>query len=289
MTYFLPTLPPTILERCLAFSEQIYVMKPGTVKFEVSPSHFVFTMNQNPAKDYQNPAKDSGDSFPHPPPLYKKKKTPSDLRRNALRKAEFLKRKNSDPQAEAKNPLDTAVSNPPTTPKHEDCPKKDEPKEDSDKDVLSESTLMDTSPVDVVLQPLSPVNKARKSSVNSEIANKREIPPSISPSKSPKKETEETKDEIIHLSFCATNESEAAKKAKHNGFQNPQFLLVSNKNPNHFFYSCKVKSSIIPQIIEIMNYRENGPVQLRIVSTKKTFSPEILNHCQECQVLCRQK
>ena len=52
------------------------------------------------------------------------------------------------------------VTTPPTTPKHEDCPKKDEPKEDSDKDILSESTLMDTSPCDVVLQRLSPMNKA---------------------------------------------------------------------------------------------------------------------------------
>ena len=207
MTNFLPSLPPAILERCLAFSEQLYVIKP-------------------------------------------------------------------------------TVSTLSTTPKQEDCPKKDEPKEDSDKDILSESTLMDTSPCDVVLQRLSPMNKARKSSSKIEIANTPKIPPVISPLKSPNKETEGTKDEIIHLSFCATNESEAVK---HNGFPNSQFLLVSNKNPNNFFYSSKVKSSNIPQIIKVMNYRENGPVQLRIVSTKKTFSPEIPNHCQDCQVLCRQK
>ena len=164
--------------------------------------------------------------------------------------------------------------------------KKDEPKEDSDKDIQGYSTLVDTSPCDVVLQRLSPMNKARKSSAKSEIANTPKIPPVISPLKSPNKETEGTKDEIIHLSFCATNESEAVK---HNGFPNSQLLLVSNKNPNNFFYSSKVKSSNIPQIIKVMNYRENGPVQLRIVSTKKTFSPEIPNHCQDCQVLCRQK
>ena len=70
--------------------------------------------------------------------------------------------------------------------------------------------------------------------------NTPKIPPIISPLKSPNKETEGTKDEIIHLSFCATNESEAVK---HNGFPNSQLLLVSNKNPNNFFYSSKVKSS----------------------------------------------
>ena len=55
---------------------------------------------------------------------------------------------------------------------------------------------MDTSPCDVVLQRLSPMNKARKSSAKSEIANTPKIPLAISPLKSPNKETEETKDEI---------------------------------------------------------------------------------------------
>ena len=91
----------------MAFSEQLYAMKPGTVKLEISPSHFVFTMNQNPVKD-------SGDSLLHPPPLPKRKKTPSDLRRNAFRKAEFLQRKNSIPQAKPKNPPNTDVPTPPT-------------------------------------------------------------------------------------------------------------------------------------------------------------------------------
>ena len=282
MTNFLPSLPPAILERCLAFSEQLFVMKPGTVKFEVSPSHFVFTMNQNPVKD-------SGDSLPHPPSLSKKKKTPSDLRRNALRKAEFLKRKNSGPEAKAKNPLYTTETTHPTIPRNEDFPKKVEPKEDSGKETLSEATLMDTSPMDVVPQPSSPASEPRKSPVNSEIANTLEIPPAISPLDSPVKEIENTEDEVIHLSFCASNVSEASKYAKHNGFQKSKFLLASNKNPNHFFFEDKVKSRIIPQIVEIMNYRDNSPVQLRILSTKKTFTPDTPHHCQECQVLRRQK
>ena len=136
MSNFLPTLPPAILERCLAFSEQLYAMKPGTVKLEMSPSHFVFTMNQNPAKD-------SGDSLRHPSSLPKRKKTPSDLRRNALRKAEFLTRKNSIPQTEPENPRNKDIPPPPT------AAKKVESKEDSNKDLLSESSSMDTSPVDV--------------------------------------------------------------------------------------------------------------------------------------------
>ena len=98
------------------------------------------------------------------------------------------------------------------------------------------------------------MNKARKSSAKSEIANTPKIPLAISPLKSPNKETEENKDEIIHLSFCATNESEAVK---HNGFPNSQLFLVSNKNPNHFFYSSKVKSSNIPQIIEVKTVKSS--------------------------------
>ena len=153
-----------------------------------------------------------------PSTFIQKKKTSSDLRRNALRKAEFLKRKNSGPEAKAKNPLDTAVSTPPTTPRNEDFPKKVEPKEDSGKETLSEATLMDTSPMDVVPQPSSPASEPRKSPVTSEIANTLEIPPAISPLDSPVKEIENTEDEVIHLSFCASNVSEASKHAKHNGF-----------------------------------------------------------------------
>ena len=190
MTNFLPTLPPAILERCLAFSEHLYAMKPGTVKFEVSPSHFVFTMNQNPVKN-------SGDSPPFPPPLPKRKKTPSDLRRNALRKAEFLKRKNSVPQAETKSSCDTPSTN--TSPRNEECTMKVDLKEDSDKETLSETTLMDVSPQ------------------ISEIAKKLDIPPAISPLNSPDKVTEKPladDEDIAILKFCAINENEAIKLSK---------------------------------------------------------------------------
>ena len=101
---------------------------PGTVKFEISPSHFVFTINQNPAKD-------SGNSFQHPPQFPKRKKTPSDLRRNALRKAEFLRRKNPTPQAKSDNSPDSKFPIPPpidknTISSNEGLTKKDEIKED---------------------------------------------------------------------------------------------------------------------------------------------------------------
>ena len=258
-------------------------MKPGTVKLEISPSHFVFTMNQNPVKD-------SGISFPHPPPLPKRKKTPSDLRRNALRKAEFLKRKNSVPQAETKNSRDIPVPTLPTnitTPRNEKFSDKVDLKEDSNKEILSESTLKKTSPMDVDLQPSSPVNNTRKNSQISEIANKLKIPPAISPLNSPDKVFEKPlkeDEDIALLSFCATNEIEATKLSKQ-FFPQSRFMQVSKKNPNHFFFQSDINLSDNPHVTDSIN-------KIRMVLFKvneKTYTPDLPHHCRECQVLCRQK
>ena len=284
MTNFLPTLPPAILERCLAFSEHLYAMKPGTVKFEVSPSHFVFTMNQNPVKN-------SGDSLPFPPPLPKRKKTPSDLRRNALRKAEFLKRKNSVPQAETKSPCDTVVPTPPsanTTPRNQECAAKVDLKEDSHKETLSETTLMDASPMDVQ-QYSPPENNTRKISQISEIAKKLDIPPAISPLNSPDKVTEKPladDEDIAILKFCAINENEATKLSKR-FFPQSQFMQVSKKNANHFLFKSDVKIDDIPHIIESMN--KTKMLLFKVTSNKKPFTPDQPHHCHQCQELPRQK
>jgi len=97
----LPTLPPAFLERCLALSEQLNTMKSGAAKLEVSPSHFLFSLNQHPGN------KETGSTFPIKPHHIKRKKTPSDLRRNARRMAEHLKNKNI-----AKNSTTSSPENP---------------------------------------------------------------------------------------------------------------------------------------------------------------------------------
>ena len=88
MIFNLPTLPPPLLERCLALSEHLYAMKSGSGKLELSPSHFFFSVNHSPG------TKETGNQNPNPLNPVKRKKSPSDLRRNAVRKKKFLENKN---------------------------------------------------------------------------------------------------------------------------------------------------------------------------------------------------
>jgi len=91
MVFNLPTLPPPLLERCLALSEHLFAMKSGSGKLELSPSHFSFSVDHPPGN------KEAGyryeTSTPRLNPM-KRKKTPSDLRRNAARKKKHLDEKN---------------------------------------------------------------------------------------------------------------------------------------------------------------------------------------------------
>ena len=87
MVMNLPTLPPPLLERCLALSEHLCTMKSGSAKLEISPSHFLFSVDHPPGN------KEAGNLSTTPPNPIKRKKTPSDLRRNAKRKKKFLEEK----------------------------------------------------------------------------------------------------------------------------------------------------------------------------------------------------
>jgi len=165
----LPTLPPAFLERCLAFSEQLYTMKSGVAKLEISPSHFLFSIDQHPGN------KETGPTFLKPQQS-KRKKTPSDLRRNARRMAEHLERKNIakpsttsslekpesttliPPTSEEKsiptsNPEDNSPGEPPETaqepPFSNDIPSENEVHMDVDKPVLEN---VSDDPVDMTTQ-----------------------------------------------------------------------------------------------------------------------------------------
>ena len=131
------------------------------------------------------------------------------------------------------------------------------------------------------------MNNTRKNSQISEIANKLKIPPSISPLNSPDKVIEKPlkeDEDIILLSFCAINEIEATKLSK-KFFPQSQFMQVSKKNPNHFFFKSDINISDIPHVIDSMN--DIKMVLLKV--NKKTFTPDLPHHCRECQDLCRQK
>ena len=137
------------------------------------------------------------------------------------------------------------------------------------------------------MQPSSPVNNTRKNSPISEIVNKLDIPLAISPLNSPNKVIEKPlaeDEDIILLSFCATNEFEANKLSKQ-FFPQSRFMAVSKKNSKHFFFASDINISDIPHIIE-----SNNKIKMVLFKiNKKTYAPDLPHHCRECQDLCRQK
>lgn len=104
-----PTLPPVFLERCLALSEHLFAMKSGSAKLELSPSHFIVSVDHPPV------TKESGyynTNFEKPT---KRKKSPSDLRRNALRLKKHLEQKNG-PTPMPSSAAETSPHSSPTVP-----------------------------------------------------------------------------------------------------------------------------------------------------------------------------
>ena len=109
MSNFTPNFPPVLLEKCLDLSKYI-AEKTGKATFEINlgTSRFFFSVDNS----YQGPAgaakRGPGQTF--------KRKSPSDRKRDALRKEKFLlnKRNSSPPSASDKpsNLPNTPVENP---------------------------------------------------------------------------------------------------------------------------------------------------------------------------------
>jgi len=319
----LPTLPPALLEDCLAFSKQLYALKSGVAKLEVSPSHFVFSMNQFPGNKNHFPGNKESGSI--------RKKSPSDLRRNALRKAEHLKRKNgsrtttsfSSHQVSTEDPhptsspgeLSPGFSSEPTeespSPNPSSTPSVDNV--DLSKVPVINSDIMDTmepdvpvineSPVikeasnamDIVEETVPVINVTRNNS-NSDDALKPKIaldqeqtdlPPAISPISTPVKIN---KQEEIHLLFCAQNLAAASKLAK--DLPNIKYIGPHPKNTkHHFLFSTLLPSANLQALKEAIDTLDEPFLLFHVVSEKKNFflKKRPNDHCQACQKHHRKK
>jgi len=267
MMSHLPTLPPAFLESCLAFSKQLYTMKTGTAKLEVSPSHFLFSINQHPG------TKDTGSTFDKPHQTLRKK-TPSDLRRNARRMAEFLERKNL-----AKPSTNSSPENPepstliPPSSKDESLPS---PKpEDNSPGESSETSEESPSNMEVDHQvPMSPDDIVESVDSSPEELSANESEANCSPS---------TSEIQIQILICAADRAAAQKRCS----QFPRSRIVaphSSDKLHHFMLSAYVNDEYLTKMITNINKFEDF-LMLRIVHEKQQHYPDDnrKNHCKECQ------
>ena len=300
MVSTLPTLPPAFLEQCLALSKHLSAMKTCTAKIEVSPSHFVFSVNHFPGNKE---------------PGLMRKKTPSDLRRSALRKAEHLKRKNfsqttTNPATSTVKPLPTSspdeispeVSSEPT--EEEESPSSNTSSTPSvETPDLSKVPVMKESPLDNIeivetMDTTVPVTTATRDNTNDTASvpmmspemsvekgptQQFDIPPIITPISSPERIVTEPEEQEIRVLICALNQATALKKSKN--LPNSKFLgpHPSNKK-HHFFFTTTIESQNLPGLKEAVPNLGEDFLLLRVVSENKNYAPDQQIHCQACRV-----
>ena len=251
MNTFTPNFPPALLEKCLDFSRYI-AEKTGKATFEINlgNSRFFFSADnchQSPAGAASRGPGRASNRGPF------KRKSPSDRKRDALRKEKFLDRKRN--------------SSPPGAP--------------------YESSDLPNPPVDSAMESTSPVKEppnAGKSAAmdTTENSTPLDLPPVISPINTPEK----IQSEEVKIMLCASNQiatSNVIKKFPLSVYEGP------TRNKNHFIFSANFSPSQIktlkkdslkiikpPNDVHIVNYF--------IVNEEEVYYPEDKKHCPGCLI-----
>ena len=274
MDTFTPNFPPVLLEKCLDFSKYI-AEKTGkaTLEINLGNSRFFFSV--------ENSHQDQAGAASRRPGQFSKHKSPSDRKRDALRRERFLdKKRNSSPPGApetssniSNNPVDNAkVSAIPVT-------------ETSNS---GKGEAMDTTE-DKHVPEISSRNESKETTIASQL----DLPTAISPINSPIKEINSI--EEVHLIFCAKDQIEASKLVnKLESFPStsirelkPEYVrLQTKRNRHHFLFSSLVNSKDIEDLkdkIDLINVGANV-IQFRVLSLNQNCYPNEPNHCRECQV-----
>ena len=248
----IPTLPPFFLDRCLALSEHLYAMKSGSARLEASPSHFFFSVDHPPGNKESGR---SGSSSPYG--IWKtKKKSPSDFKRAARRREEYLERKRSSCQPAASSSNPTQSTDPPTSADLSlisETSMKSDVMETESSEVLIETpevpvtTMEGAVPVIPTTRNNSesnvvPVNESRNLIEINDVAStiKTDLPHFDNPDL-PEKLNE------VHILICAPSKS-AAKKRSHQ-FPNSKMISLHTRNKkHHFMFSTNVNDEYITKL-----------------------------------------
>jgi len=214
----------------------------------------------------------------------KKKKSPSDQRRSALRLEKFLeeKRNSSEPAASPSNSssassLDTSTDS--TLSETEESP------------VVPENVdAMDTLEEDIIPENIDTRKNLETNGDNSSATDENPHPPLISSKNSPKNQQIANPKEEIHLLFCASDQAKAESLSKK--FKGSQYLGPNPRNKkHHFFFSLKhhgFNLSTLKSDVNILNDKYKV-IMFRVVAENKNFYPDQQHHCLDCQNHHQQK
>jgi len=288
MNTFTPCFPPVILEKCLDLAKNLADKKTGNATLEINlgASRFSFSM------DHSSPIQTG--SSRQDILKKKRKKSPSDRRRDSLRRENHLERKRnpSPPGVSSSNPVSTSsmeISDSPQVP------------------VIIEEPVTNTSDT-VEVEPVPVINATRNESeikdddddddddddnasnsmisINEEPTQILDLPPAISPINSPlkcNKNHEEMKEEI-HFLFCAKDQATAKRLAKpYQRHHESKYIGPHPKNKHHFYFSSYVSPANLSGFKEACAWNDHF-LFARVVSEKKNYQPTEPPHCQACRI-----
>jgi len=277
----------------------------STAKLEASPSHFLFSVDHPPGIKESGPSR-SQSGFYSPKGWKLKKKSPSDLRRNARRYEEFLERKRNScqPAASSSDPppsqdlqssADSSnLSSISETPLHventEDMDTESSDHQSSEAIPETDNTRKSNPdvPVASVERPL-PVISGNKKETKCDLPSDG-IPPIISPLNSPSEVTpeepkHEEKTNHVRILICAKDQNAAMKRC--NQFQNSKMIGPHKSDKlHHFMFSTHLNDRIVTKMkTDIDKYEDI--LMLSIVKEKKLYHPTEDNkhHCNKCPQL----
>jgi len=280
MMNHLPTLPPAFLERCLALSEQLFAMKSGAAKLEISPSHFVFSVSHFPG------VKETGPTF-RKTNDFKRKKTPSDMRRNAARMAQHLKNKNlaksSTIPSSTEAPLvDPSTLIPPTsTEESTPTPTKEDSSETAKESSPSKTTPRTNPPGSTEASEIEADMEVDQPPpfIPSQVQPKKDVP--VNESRNSPAQPEELHQ--VQIMICARNKTAAIRRSE----QFPNFSDITaheSDKKHHFYFSIQANSEYVSKLKTNVNKFEDLML-FHVTGEDEKFQPDEddPHHCQKCK------
>jgi len=274
MNTFTPCFPPVILEKCLDLAKFLADKKTGNATLEINlgESRFSFSMD-HPSPIQTGPSRQD---------FMKKhrKKSPSDRRRDNLRRENHLERKrNLSPPDVSDSKSTSAPSDSPQVPVIKE-PVHNEPDTEEVEPIPAMITTRNESEIDDDDDDDDNASNSMMS-INDKSTKILAPPPLISPINSPLKSNNI---EEIRFLFCAKNQVEATKlAAPYQRHHQSKYIGPHPNNKHHFYFSSYVTSANLDGFKEACSWNDEFLVA-RVVSEKKNYQPTEQPHCQACRI-----
>ena len=305
MTSLNSSFPPFLLEKCLDITRNLSQLKTGKASLKINLGSSSFDFSLDLSANIQTGSSSQAN-------LRKKKKSPSDQRRSALRREKFLEEKrnaNLHPVASSPKPPPTDLSKLSLI---SEAPMTIDTSEAMATDSCNQAILQEA-----VKNPVLGINEARNSvikvpvhkiavtvndSTHIQDSENQHLPPAISPISSPSPTisdplpfplNQENKTpphtEKALLVFCARNQAAAAKYGKK--FPKSSYQGPHPKNKTHHFqFSTQLSASNLSKMKTDLDQLVKLPKTVHLLIFKvlsegkagQVYVPKEKEYCQEC-------